>query len=116
MRTIPVALVALILVPTGVGAASTTQAKAAGLDTTKIELLTGAKGTLDAAAGVFKVMAPRTDLDLRVAGVHVTPPMGLTSWAAFERMGAGAMVMCDLVVLEDQVNPVLDVVLTTTLR
>jgi hypothetical protein len=37
--------------------------------------------------------------------------MGLTSWAAFQAIGDQTMVMGDMVVLEDQVNPVMDVAL-----
>ena len=54
------------------------------LDTARIEQLTGAKGTLDQSEGVFKVSVPRTDLGVTVAGVKMTPPLGLTSWAAFQ--------------------------------
>jgi hypothetical protein len=82
---------------------------ASGLDGTRIEALTGAKGKLDAAEGVFKVSVPRTDLAVKVAGAHVTPPMGLTSWAAFTAAGDHTMVMGDMVMTEDQVNPVMDV-------
>src|SRR5438309_65345 len=57
---------------------------APALDTARIEELTGAKGTLDEKEGVFKVSVPRSDLSVTAAGVHVTPPLGLTSWAAFE--------------------------------
>ena len=67
------------------------------LDTDRIEQLTGAKGKLDRAAGVFKVSAPRNDLSVTVGGVKLTPPSGLTSWAAFEPAGSGATVMGDLV-------------------
>src|SRR5881296_1996567 len=81
------------------------------LDTTKIEQLTGAKGLLNEKEGVFKVNAPRTDVNITVAGVKMTPPMGLTSWAAFQKVGAQTMVMGDMVMLEDQVNPVMDVAL-----
>src|SRR3989449_4930492 len=81
------------------------------LDTAKIEQLTGAKGQLNEKEGVFKVNAPRTDLNVTVAGVKMTPPMGLTSWAAFQKVGDQTMVMGDMVVLEDQVNPVMDVAL-----
>src|SRR3989454_3901718 len=81
------------------------------LDTTKIEQLTGTKGQLNEKEGVFKVNAPRTDLNVTVAGVKMTPPMGLTSWAAFQKVGDQTMVMGDMVVLEDQVNPVMDVAL-----
>jgi hypothetical protein len=81
------------------------------LDAAKIEQLTGAKGQLNEKEGVLKVNAPRTDLTVTVAGVKMTPPLGLTSWAAFQEVGNQTMVMGDMVVLEDQVNPVMDVAL-----
>ena len=82
------------------------------LDTAKIEQLTGVKGELNTQEGVFKVSVPRSDLAVTVAGVKMTPPLGLTSWAAFQPMGNQTMVMGDLVLLEDQVNPVMSVALT----
>jgi hypothetical protein len=86
------------------------------LDTAKIEQLTGAKGEFNAQEGVFKVSVPRTDLSVTTAGVKMTPPMGLTSWAAFQPMGNQAMVMGDIVLLEDQVNPVMSVALSNGLE
>lgn len=86
-------------------------APAAGLDTARIERLTGVKGSLDAKEGVFRVAVPRTDLAVTAAGVRLTPPMGLTSWAAFQRLGETTAVMGDLVLLEDQVNPVMSAAL-----
>jgi uncharacterized protein DUF1259 len=84
---------------------------AQSLDTARIETLTGAKGALDEKEGVFKVSVPRTDLAVTAAAVRMTPPLGLTSWAAFKRAGDQAVVMGDLVLLEDQVNPVMSVAL-----
>jgi len=91
-------------------------AKNAQLDTAKIEELTGAKGKLDEKEGAFKVTAPRSDLTVTAAGVRLTPPMGLTSWAAFKRAGTHTMVMGDIVLLEDQVNPVMSVALDNGLE
>jgi uncharacterized protein DUF1259 len=92
-------------------------AAAAPLDTAKIEELTSVKGKLDPKAGVFKVAVPRSDLAVTVGGtVKMTPPLGLTSWAAFQKMGAHAMVMGDLVLTEDQVNPVMSVALDSGLE
>lgn len=91
-------------------------AETAKLDTAKIEELTGAKGKLDEKEGAFKVSVPRSDLSVTAAGVRLTPPMGLTSWAAFERTGAHTMVMGDTVLLEDQVNPVMSVALDNGLE
>src|SRR5205823_5072026 len=82
------------------------------LDTAKIEQFTGAKGKLDEKEGVFKVSLPRSDLHVTAGGVKLTPPMGLTCWVAFTKVGEHTtMVMSDLVLLEDQVNPVMSVAL-----
>jgi len=93
-----------------------TAAPKAGLDTARIEELTGAKGSLDAKEGSFKVTVPRNDLSVTAAGVKLTPPMGLTSWAAFKKAGAHTSVMGDMVLLEDQVNPVMSVALDNGLE
>ncbi|MGR9085880.1 MAG: DUF1259 domain-containing protein [Gammaproteobacteria bacterium] len=81
------------------------------LDTATIEKLTGVKGRLDASEPVFKISAPRSDLKITVAGVKMSPPLGFTSWAAFQTAGNQVMVMGDLVLQEDQVNPVMTVAL-----
>lgn len=81
------------------------------LDSVTIEKLTGAKGKLDATENVFKVSVPRTDLTITVAGVKMIPAMGFTSWAAFKLAGEQVMVMGDMVLTEDQVNPVLSIAL-----
>ena len=82
----------------------------------QIEQLTGAKGKLDEKEGVFKVSVPRADLKVVAGGVHLTPPMGLTTWAAFTRSGEHTMVMGDLCLTEDQVNPVMSVALDNGLE
>src|SRR6266571_3354516 len=92
------------------------KAPATGFDTASIEQLTGAKGKLDEKEGAFKVSVPRSDLTVSAAGVHLTPPMGLTSWAAFKRSGKDTMVMGDMVLAEDQVNPVMSVALDSGLE
>lgn len=86
------------------------------LDTGTIERLSGVKGELIEKEGVFKVSVPRSDLDISIAGVKMTPPLGLTSWAAFQQAGDHVMVMGDMVVLEDQVNPVMSAALESGLE
>jgi hypothetical protein len=81
-----------------------------------IEQCTGLKGKLDEASGVFTVKAPRTDLQVTVAGVKMTPAMGLTSWAAFSKAGAHTAVMGDMVMTEDQVNTVMSAALDNGLE
>jgi hypothetical protein len=92
-------------------AAASAAAAPARLDTARIERLTGLKGSLDQNAGVFKVTYPRADIREKVAGVTVTPALGLTAWAAFTRAGKQDMVMGDLVLLAGQVNPVMSAAL-----
>jgi hypothetical protein len=107
------------LLTTGLAAivVSATTAHAAGaLDGAELERLTGAKGTLDAKEGVFKVSLPRADIAASAAGVRLTPPLGLTAWAAFMKAGDHLMVMGDMVMLEDQVNPVMSVALENGLE
>jgi hypothetical protein len=93
------------------GPAAGADKPAAALDTAAIERLTGAKGTLDAKEGVFKVSMPRADIAATVGGARMTPPLGLTAWAAFTKAGTHTMVMGDIVLLEDQVNPVMSAAL-----
>src|SRR4051812_46651053 len=84
----------------------------AALDTAKIDSLTGLKGTWNETEKVHKVSQPRTDLPVSVDGWTMPPFMGLTSWAAFTEGGsAEAMVAGDLVLFEDEVNPVMSAAL-----
>lgn len=80
-------------------------------DLALISKLTGIQGKLHARSGVVKIGLPRKDLHVTVAGVQMSPPMGLTAWAGFEKSGNQAMVMGDMVLTEDQVNPVMSVAL-----
>jgi Domain of Unknown Function (DUF1259) len=49
----------------------------------------------------------RTDLHSSVHGLAVKPGLALGSWAAFSGTDDNAMVMGDLVLLEDELNPVM---------
>jgi uncharacterized protein DUF1259 len=82
-----------------------------GLDAALIDRLTGAKGQMDEKEGVFKVSVPRNDLQPTVAGMKLPTSMGLTAWAAFEPADSHTMVMGDIVLAEDQVNPVMSAAL-----
>lgn len=88
---------------------------AGALDTAKIETLTGAKGQMNPQEGVFKVSVPRSDLNVRAAGARMTPPLGLTTWAAFMPAGHDTMMMGDMVLTEGQVNAVMSVALNNGL-
>ena len=89
---------------------------AATLNTAKIEELTGLKGKLDEKEHAFKVSYPRPDIAPTAAGVKLTPPLGLTAWASFTGGGAHTMVMGDMVLTEDQVNPAMSAALDSGLE
>jgi phosphotransferase system IIB component len=89
----------------------------AAMDTTKIEQITGLKGTFSKGENVFKISKPRTDIKVQVDNWQVPPFMGLTSWVAFTPAhDAQLMAMGDLVLFEDEVNPVMSVALDAGLE
>jgi len=82
-----------------------------------IERITGLKGTFNQEQNVFKVSSPRTDVKVTVDQIPMTPFMGLTSWAAFTKGSKDTMmVMGDLVLFQDEVNPVMSVALDNGLQ
>jgi hypothetical protein len=91
-------------------------AQGTALDTARIERLTGLKGALNEKEGVFKVNFPRRDIEATVAGTRMIPDLGLTAWAAFTRAGDHTMVMGDIVLLENEVNPVMSAALDNGLQ
>src|SRR6266576_6603933 len=56
---------------------------------------------------VIKFGLPRKDLHVVLDGVDIKAGLALGSWVAFKRDGSGAMVMGDLVLTEDEVEPVM---------
>jgi hypothetical protein len=81
-------------------------AKAQGVNTAPIDQALGRSG--QKSGDVYKVGFPRTDLHVSVHGLAVKPGLALGSWAAFMGTDTDAMVMGDLVLLEDELNPVMD--------
>jgi hypothetical protein len=87
------------------------------LDGAKIDQLTGLKGKMNDKEGVYKVSQPRNDIKVTVDGLQMPPFMGLTSWAAFvSGKTKEAMVMGDLVLMQDEVNPVMSAALESGLE
>jgi Domain of Unknown Function (DUF1259) len=56
---------------------------------------------------VYKFAMPRKDLKVTKDGITVAPGLALGSWAAFKKMGDQAMLMGDLVLTEDEIEPVM---------
>jgi hypothetical protein len=58
-------------------------------------------------SGVYRVGLPRTDLKVTLDGVEIKPGFALGSWLAFKPMHDDAMVLGDLVLTGEEVNPVM---------
>ena len=81
-------------------------ALAADRDWGKVDQALGKAG-MEQPGGVHKYGLPRTDLHVTVDGVAIRPALALGGWLAFKPMEHGAMVMGDLVMAEDEINPVM---------
>jgi hypothetical protein len=94
-------------------AAPSAPPNAKSIDPAAIAAATGGKP--ETSDKVVKVSFPRSDVPVTVDGWNGVPPfMGLTSWAAFtpgEKPGVEAMVMGDIVLFEDEVNPAMSAAL-----
>jgi len=90
---------------------------AAGLDTARIDQLTGLKGKMNDKEGVYRVTFPRDDVKVVVDGWKMPPFMGLGTWAAFTKgVHTEAMVMGDTVLFEDEVNAAMSAALDNGLN
>ena len=88
-----------------------------GLNTARIDELTGLKGKMNDKEGVYKVTLPRNDVKIVVDGWTMPPFMGLGTWAAFTAtQNGGAMVMGDTVLFEDEVNAAMSAALDNGLN
>jgi hypothetical protein len=93
------------------GALATAQAASSAPNTTasdwnQVEAAMGRPGQMQ-PGDVVKFGMPRKDLHITLDGVEIKAGLALGSWAAFKRDGNGAMVMGDLVLTEDEVEPVM---------
>jgi hypothetical protein len=82
-----------------------------------VDRITGAKGAYTPEEDVYRVNFPRTDVKVSIEGRSMHPFLGLTSWAAFTpHSQSELMVMGDLVLFEDEVNPVMSAALDNGLE
>jgi Domain of Unknown Function (DUF1259) len=66
------------------------------------------KSGAEMPGGVYRVGLPRSDLKVTLDGIGIKPALALGSWLAFKTMGdKDAMVMGDLVLTQEEVNPVM---------
>lgn len=100
MRRIPSFIAALTSVAIISGASG------AEIDWNKVDQAFGKPGA-NQPGGVHKFGLPRSDLKITVGGVAVRPALALGTWVGFMPMGSGAMVMGDLVLTENEIEPVM---------
>jgi uncharacterized protein DUF1259 len=99
MRLIP------LLVTVGAICASTSMASAQAIDWQKVDDAFGRKPAT-VVGDAHRYGFPRTDLNVTLDGVTIKPALALGGWVAFKPMHGDAMVMGDLVLLENEINPV----------
>lgn len=76
------------------------------VDWTAVERALGRSGTMQ-PGDVYKFGLPRSDLKVTVAGVAVKPALALGSWVAFKATSTGVVAMGDLVLGEQEIEPVM---------
>jgi hypothetical protein len=75
------------------------------LNTDGIARALGKEGEL--TGETYKVSFPRSDLSVKVANVAIKPALALVAWAAFIKSDNAAITYGDLVLLEEEINPVI---------
>src|SRR6476620_4168352 len=93
-------------IPVVAAVALATPTFAAEPDWNQVTQALGKSGAVQ-AGGVYRVGFPRTDLKVSLDGVVIRPGFALGGWVAFQPMGGETMVMGDLVLTQDEVNPVM---------
>jgi hypothetical protein len=76
------------------------------LDQDGIARAMGRNGEVIAEA--YKITFPRSDLHVKAGTVLIKSALALNNWAAFKKAGNAAITYGDLVLLEDEVNPVIN--------
>jgi hypothetical protein len=82
-------------------------AQSANPDWKAVEQAMGRPGQ-EQPGGVMKFSMPRKDMRVSVNGVAIKAGLALGSWAAFDKPGDGSMVMGDLVLTPEEVEPVMN--------
>ena len=106
LSAITLAILMSIGFPSGGWAATDWNAVAQALGKTGTEM----------PGGIYRVGLPRSDLHVQLGDIELKPTFALGSWVAFAPMGEQAMVMGDLVLTEDEIEPVMKSLLENGLQ
>jgi len=109
MQRLPTLIMAILIV---LGLASSAEAAP---DWNAVAQALGKAGT-EMPGGVYRVGFPRSDLHVELGDIELKPTFALGSWVAFAPMGDEAMVMGDLVLTEDEIEPVMKSLLDSGLE
>src|SRR5215211_9535492 len=110
MALLAMALVVALMILSGCGGSSAAaqDEEASGPDWDAVGEAIGKEGER-MAGDVYRINLPRSDLSVTSQGVDIKPGLALGSYAAFKQTGENeALVMGDLVLTEDEYNPVID--------
>jgi hypothetical protein len=107
-------IIPLVCVLAAVGAAGSARAQDVPAEYQGVLTILGKKG--DYKANVLKVNIPRSDLKVTVDGVALPTSFGFGGWLAMTHGDRGDVMMGDLVLLEDEVNPVMTALLQNGLE
>ena len=106
LSAITLAILMSIGFPSGGWAATDWNAVAKALGKTGTEM----------SGGIYRVGLPRSDLHVQLGDIELKPTFALGSWVAFAPMGEQSMVMGDLVLTEDEIEPVMKSLLENGLQ
>jgi hypothetical protein len=98
--------VTTVLASGGAAAARQPLAQTTPVDWNAVQDALGRPGTM-MPGDVFRIGMPRTDLQVTVNNVPVQAGFALGSYAAFKQYDDGTMVMGDVVLLDQEVTPVM---------
>jgi hypothetical protein len=102
----------VLIVTTALLIAAAPSARAQTMPAAYQQVLTTLGNTGDYADNVLKVNVPRNDLTVTVAGVKTPTPFGFGGWLGMTKGTGGLDVMMgDLVLTQDEVNPVMSALL-----
>lgn len=97
---------AIVAVTVGIALSTASTPATAEIDWPQVDSVLERKGA-EQPGGIHRYTFPRSDLKVTLDGVAIKPALALGGWVAFEPMGDQAIVMGDLVLTEEEVNPVM---------